>query len=173
MLCIFYALFGIPINILFLQLIGERMLDGEKYLVTRFETRCLKREGVPKYLNEKCSMLGVLLLLIFLVVSTRTQMKIDDWTFLEGFYCYFITFTTVGFGDLIPGASPTTSSPGNTVIRILFIVLGLAAMSNVINGIVNCGECGALFGKLMARCGRRNSADISETKKCGELELNA
>ena len=170
-LCIFYALFGIPINILFLQLVGERMLCGEQRLVTSFERRFLKRAGVPKYLNEKCSLLGFVLLVLLLVISARTQKAIDNWTFFEGFYAYFITYTTVGFGDLIPGENPR--SAGHTMLRVIFIILGLAAMSNVINALVKCTECLHWFTTLTARCGRNKSSDRPvETERSGELELN-
>lgn len=172
MLCIFFALFGIPINILFLQLIGERLLLGEKYLVTKFERKCLKREGVPQYLNEKCSFAGVLLLVILLVTCAGIHTVIDGWTFFEGFYAFFITFTTVGFGDLIPGTVDGKREKGNIVIQVIFIVLGLAAMSNVINGLVNCSEAGDLFRKLTARCGRRSSVEVTDqAKEGGEIEL--
>ena len=171
MLCIFYALFGIPINIVFLQLVGQRMLRGEQHLVTEFETRFLKTEGVPKYLNEKCSFLGFVLLVVLLLISARTQKAIDDWSFFDGFYAYFITYTTVGFGDLIPGDK--VKSPGHTAVRVIFIILGLAAMSNVINALVKCTECLRWFTKLTARCERNKSVDLpAETEGGGELELN-
>ena len=172
MLCIFFALFGIPINILFLQLIGERLLLGEKYLVTNFERKCLKREGVPRYLNEKCSFVGVLLVVILLVTCAGSHTVIDGWTFFEGFYAFFITFTTVGFGDFIPGSVDRKMESGNTVIQVTFIILGLAAMSNVINALVNCSEAGDLFRKLTARCGRRSSVEITDqAKESEEMEL--
>ena len=171
MLCIFYALFGIPINILFLQLIGERMLHGEKYLVTKFETKCLKREGVPKYLNEKCSLLGFLLLLILLLSCAGLHTEIDDWTYFEGFYAFFITFTTVGFGDLIPGAAGGKITALYTVSRVILIILGLSAMSNVINGLANCSEIGEFFRKLKTRC-RKRSTEVDGTRERDEMELN-
>ena len=171
MLCILFALFGIPINVLFLQLIGERMLRGEKYLVTKFEKKCLKREGVPKYLNEKCSFLGVLLVVILLVTCAGIHAVIDGWSMFEGFYAFFITFTTVGFGDFIPGTVDGRMEKTNTVIQVIFIVLGLAAMSNVINGLVNCSEVGEHFRKLTARCKRRRSIEMTdEPKESREME---
>ncbi|XP_022782616.1 potassium channel subfamily K member 9-like [Stylophora pistillata] len=136
-LCIIFALIGIPINIIFLQLLGERMLRSEHFLVMKFEQGCLKREGAPKFLNEKCSFVGFLLLLIILFAGAGCQMEMENWTFFEGFYAYFITFTTVGFGDLIPGSMIRGSPNAKITVSILFIIMGLAAMSNVINGLVN------------------------------------
>ena len=114
------------------------MLNGQQTLVSKFEAGCLNREGATKFLNEKCTLLGFLILLTLLFISTGIQMEIEDWTFLEGFYCYFITFTTVGFGDLIPGQSRKKTA--DVVLRIIFIILGLVAMSNLLNAIANCQE---------------------------------
>lgn len=173
--CIIFALFGIPINILFLQVVGERMLRSERLLVTKFESRCLKRESKPRHLNEKCAFLGLMLLIIILLVGAATAVKVQEWTFFEGFYAYFITFTTVGFGDLIPGGGPSKHPVWNTVIRIIFIILGLAAMSNVINGLVSardCKECKEFFKNLKARLGRKQRGKNPETMEKMGMEIN-
>lgn len=174
-LCMIFALFGIPINILFLQMVGERMLRCERLLVTKFESSCLEREGEPRHLNEKSSFLGLVLLVIILLVGAATTVKVNDWTFFEGFYAFFITFTTVGFGDLIPGGGSTKHPVSNTVIRIIFIILGLAAMSNVINGLVsvrNCKECKVFFENLKARFGRKQGDENPETTEKMGMEIN-
>lgn len=173
--CIIFALFGIPINILFLQVVGERMLRSERLLVTKFESRCLKREDKPRHLNEKCALLGLMLLIIILLVGAATAVKVQEWTFFEGFYAYFITFTTVGFGDLIPGGGPSKHPVWNTAIRIIFIILGLAAMSNVINGLVSardCKECKEFFKNLKARLGRKQRVKNPETTEKMGMEIN-
>ena len=168
-LCIFYALFGIPINILFLQLVGELMLTGQQILITRFEKGCLKIDGKPKFLNENCAFLGVLLLLILLLVGAGIQMSIQEWAFLEGFYAYFITFTTVGFGDLIPGHE--SGNKAHMAYRVILIILGLAAMSNVINSIVKCEDSAKLFKKLKERFRRTRSVEVSEQNEDGGEEM--
>lgn len=146
------------------------MLNGQQSLVTKFETGCLKREGSPKFLNEKCTLLGILFLLTLLFMSAGIQMEIEDWTFLEGFYCYFITFTTVGFGDLIPGQS--LRNPGYIGMRIFLIIIGLVAMSNLLNALVNCHDTLKLFGKLKQRCGRSGSIEAGEHKGDAGIEMN-
>ena len=173
--CIIFALFGIPINILFLQVVGERMLRSERLLVTKFESRCLKIEDKPRHLNEKCALLGLVLLIIILLAGAATAVKAHEWTFFEGFYAYFITFTTVGFGDLIPGGGPSKHPVWNTAIRIIFIILGLAAMSNVINGLVSardCKECKEFFKNLKARLGRKQRVKNPETTEKMGMEIN-
>lgn len=151
------------------------MLRSERLLVTKFESRCLKREDKPRHLNEKCALLGLMLLIIILLVGAATAVKVQEWTFFEGFYAYFITFTTVGFGDLIPGGGPSKHPVWNTVIRIIFIILGLAAMSNVINGLVSardCKECKEFFKNLKARLGRKQKGKNPETTEKMGMEIN-
>ena len=147
------------------------MLNGQQALVTKFETGFLKRESAPRYLNEKCTLLGFLCLLTLLFVSAGIQMEIEDWTFLEGFYCFFITFTTVGFGDLIPGHS--TRKPGHVALRIFMIILGLAAMSNMLNALASCQDSAKLFKKLKGRCGRTaGKVEINENDANADIEMN-
>ena len=52
------------------------MLNGQQILITRFEKGCLKIDGKPKFLNEKCTFLGVLLLLTLLLVGAGIQMRL-------------------------------------------------------------------------------------------------
>lgn len=151
------------------------MLRSERLLVTKFESHCLKREDKPRHLNEKCALLGLMLLIIILLVGAATAVKVQEWTFFEGFYAYFITFTTVGFGDLIPGGGPSKHPVWNTAIRIIFIILGLAAMSNVINGLVSardCKECKEFFKNLKARLGRKQRVKNPETTEKMGMEIN-
>ena len=144
------------------------MLNGQQALVKRLETRFLKRES--KYVNEKCTLLGFLLLLILLFTSAGVQMEIESWTFLEGVYCYFITFTTVGFGDLIPGES--TQEPGHVALRSVLIIFGLAAMSNMLNALANCQDSAQLIKRLKLRCGRKGSIEVSENAGNADIEMN-
>ena len=145
------------------------MLNGQQILITRFEKGCLKIDGKPKFLNEKCTFLGVLLLLTLLLVGAGIQMSIQEWTFLEGFYAYFITFTTVGFGDLIPGHE--SGNKAHMAYRVILIILGLAAMSNVINSIVKCEDSAKLFKKLKERFRRTRSVEVSEPNEDGGEEM--
>ena len=41
----------------------------------------------------------------FALGSTMLRSIKEKWSFLDGFYFCFITMTTIGFGDIVPGTS--------------------------------------------------------------------
>ena len=59
----------------------------------------------PKKIKTKSAVILFLLMLAYLLVTTRLHMSLSDWTFVEGLYFWFITFSTIGFGDYIPHKS--------------------------------------------------------------------
>ncbi|KAL9984087.1 hypothetical protein ACROYT_G006346 [Oculina patagonica] len=100
-LCIVVSLFGIPITLLALKSIGELIAKGINKIVTNFEKKILKRSK-PKYVKPKSvvilSSLMVLLIVVNVLAITR---QLTDWTIIEGVFYWFITFTTIGFGDYV------------------------------------------------------------------------
>ncbi|KAK2564798.1 TWiK family of potassium channels protein 18 [Acropora cervicornis] len=48
----------------------------------------------------------------------------EEWSYGESLYFYIITFSTVGFGDLLPT---------NKYVTVPFIFLGLTAVSNILH----------------------------------------
>ena len=154
-----------------LQLVGQVVLRGQQILVSKVEKDLLKREGELKFVNEKCTLLGLLLLLTLLLVCTGIQVSLDNWTFLDGIYCYFITFATVGFGDLIPGNSQGPKNPGLVFLRILLIVLGLVAMSNVLNAVLSCEDSAKWLTRLRGRCSGETTDSVEEEEKGNNIEM--
>lgn len=136
LLCIFYALFGIPLSILFLQSIGEEILKGQRNVLTKMEVHVLRR-GEPSYLSEKCFVVSLLFIIVVICIGAGAQESLEGWSFLEGVYCYFITFSTIGFGDLIPGERRRTVM---RILRPFYVILGLVVMSNVVNALIGCAK---------------------------------
>ena len=148
--CGVYAAFGIPITILLLRFIGQQMLRGERALITTIERSCLKRNGPPGHLNEKCFVFGCLYLLVLVFVGAGASMIIEEgWSYEESIYFYVITFTTVGFGDVYPQKGRYVTIP--------FIFLGLTAISNILHA----AAAWALI--------RRVTAGSLETEETGKL----
>ncbi|KAG9469955.1 hypothetical protein GDO78_019265, partial [Eleutherodactylus coqui] len=128
--CVFYALFGIPLNVAFLNQIGKGL---NAHLVAL--GRCTQEpegSGVMKVM-----MMGVFLTsgsLLFLVCPPMIFSYVEGWSYGEGFYFAFITLSTIGFGDYVLGSNPSKYYISiYRCLAILWIIFGLAWLSIVFN----------------------------------------
>jgi len=54
----------------------------------------------------------------------------DNWTFLIGSYFCFVTLSTIGFGDFVPGSSlDPTSAQEKLILCSLYLIFGLALLA--------------------------------------------
>lgn len=72
------------------------------------------------------------------VIFQATEIK---WDFVDAVYFSFITLTTIGFGDLVPGISSTTKNQGLSLAvemaALIYYVIGLSMLSGVIFSVSN------------------------------------
>ena len=153
-LCIFVSLLGIPITLLALKSIGELIAKGINEIVTKFEKKILKKSE-PKYVKPKSAViLSMLVVLLIAINSFAITARLTDWTFIEGVYFWFVTFTTIGFGDyVLPHRQrintitneslnrvnePVSSegSAGMLIIFIFYYLICLCIVSSVLNSIM-------------------------------------
>ena len=114
----------------------------------------------PKKIKTKSAVILFLLMLAFLLVTARIHKSISDWTFVEEVYFWFITFSTIGFGDYMHHKShqrknvPAIQENEEGILHnhksaLFFFVavgymchsiIGLCLVSSVLNSIVEALE---------------------------------
>ena len=182
MLCIFVSLFGIPITLLTLKSAGELIAELANTIVTRFEKKILKREE-PKQVKTKSAVILFSFMVLLIVVNGLLSTLLQSWTFVQGVYCWFVTLSTIGFGDYVPTREPDLinitslkldneladlgQASSKMVISLVLIVhtlIGLCIVSSVLNAIMVAME----EVKLRPRCPRcvpRKTQDLAQTPK--------
>ncbi len=98
--CIFYALIGIPFQLVILTDIGVKQKDLAVRLTKYVASRRYSKHPVVVSVVRVIVMF-VLGLTLFLIIPAAIFQAIEGWTYGEGFYYGFITLTTVGFGDYV------------------------------------------------------------------------
>ncbi|POI31716.1 hypothetical protein CIB84_004534 [Bambusicola thoracicus] len=128
--CVFYALFGVPLNLAFLNQLGKglnaHLISLERWVQKPGHDQVVQRLAVAVFLTA-----GTLL---FLVFPPLVFCYVEGWSYGEGFYFTFITLSTIGFGDYVVGANPNKHYiPLYRSLTAIWIVFGLAWLALVFN----------------------------------------
>jgi len=68
--------------------------------------------------------LGVLAL--YIIAGAVLFSHWEGWSYVDGAYFSFITFTTIGLGDLVPGKGTLTENKnGKSILCALYLLFGL------------------------------------------------
>ncbi len=142
LVCIIYALFGIPLTGYFLRTVGNELTNLLAYLIKYWERRLYNREA--EKIEMKSAITASLLALVMLFLGGAIFTSSETWNYADAFYFCFITLTTIGFGDLVPGLNKESNEEGISLILelcvLIYYVIGLSVMSGVILSISNLIE---------------------------------
>ena len=178
------CLLGIPITMLALKTAGELLATCIKLLVVKTETVLLKR-AEPKHLKKKTFLAACTLMAVLYILISVSAVYLEKWSFVEGLYSWFTTFTTIGFGDYVPfvslvrNAEQGKNSEGYLVLQaVVFIVpyvVGLSLTSCILNCLVDsvdeirdfCDRCMNCCPSLISftrrlLCPKGSSYDVTE-----------
>ncbi|KAJ6657992.1 hypothetical protein lerEdw1_001651 [Lerista edwardsae] len=129
--CVVFALFGIPLNIVFLHHIGKILS-----LLCERLAKCLHQRGVKKKRTRFLTLMFFLLMgiLVFICAPSVIFRKMEGWTYSEAIYFAFITLSTIGFGDYVIGRQHEKNYfPGYRILVAIWIIFGLAWIALLFN----------------------------------------
>lgn len=101
---VLYCFVGLPISMLTLKTLGKVVSKLVNKFVYMVEKRVLDRRR-PRRVKIKSFFLIFALMVLTLCAFGLTQSYLEGWTFREGVYSWFVTLSTIGYGDYVPNWS--------------------------------------------------------------------
>ncbi len=100
--CVFFAMFGIPLFLVAAAALGDKLQKGLKKLEERLRCDCCDR--APKCARvARLTAVFLLGFVLLMVIPAVIFYVMEEWTYMDAMYYCYITLTTIGFGDLVPG----------------------------------------------------------------------
>jgi len=126
-----YALVGIPFTLIFLSALVQRLLGPTFAVLSAFTLRLPDLDNFQVRLLHLATIGGIFLILAVIVPSLVFFILEDQWSLLDATYFVFISITTIGLGDYIPGDSLSHLEYRDVYKTIvgLFLLLGLVLTS--------------------------------------------
>ncbi|XP_076605139.1 potassium channel subfamily K member 17-like [Chaetodon auriga] len=129
--CVFFALFGIPLNMMVLNRVGKYMLVIERNISDFLEGKTGRRRCTRFFVHLVSYLSGAAL---FFVVPMIVFQQHEGWTYSQAIYYCFITLSTIGFGDFVADSNPDKEYPEwYSVLMASWIFFGLAWLALLIN----------------------------------------
>ncbi|XP_045449897.1 potassium channel subfamily K member 6-like [Melitaea cinxia] len=125
--CMVYALLGIPMTLVLLSALVERLLLPATALLRSLNAALghLYRPFTIRLVH--LTIMVTILVIFFLVIPAAVFDSLEpEWDYLDSFYYCFISLTTIGLGDYIPGDSPYQPyRPLYKVAATFYLIIGL------------------------------------------------
>ncbi|CAF4895565.1 unnamed protein product [Rotaria sp. Silwood1] len=108
-ICIIYAIIGVPMTLLLLTTIVRKLLillnNTYLWFCRKFSSN-QRSESKIRFIHLSIILIFSLIFL-FIIPSIIFVCVEENWTFIDAFYFCFISLTTIGLGDFVAGDSPT------------------------------------------------------------------
>ena len=134
--CMFYALAGIPLNLIMFQSIGERLNIFVTFLLRSIK-KCFKVKE-PEVSQTNLIMVCMIMSNIVVAGGAWAFSYYEKWNYIDACYYCVITLTTIGFGDYVALQKfrALQTKPEYVAFSLIFILFGLTVVSAAMNLLV-------------------------------------
>ncbi|XP_046718369.1 potassium channel subfamily K member 13 [Silurus meridionalis] len=172
---IFFGLIGCSAAILLFNLFIERVITLITYVLSRCHEQKMSNKSQGAAASNLTTQPGgttsgqedwkpsvyhvtlIMLAVCFLVACTASGLysAVEDWSYLESMYFCFVTFSTMGFGDMVSGQEmPEEASCFYQVVNVLAIFLGVGCAYTLFDliAIMIKAMLNWILGKVLCLC---------------------
>ena len=128
-LCILYGVITIPLYLLALSAAGDMKRFHIEKLLMVAERRLMKRTTIHR---KKMKIIGttIFLFIVEMLIATWATQAVQGWSIYECFYFWFISTSSIGFGDYV-------LSYKNFPVTFLFFIFFTLVMQSALATIFN------------------------------------
>ncbi|CAF1380701.1 unnamed protein product [Adineta steineri] len=174
-ICIVYAIFGVPMTLLLLSVIVRKLLIllNNTYLWFRYKFSSDRRSESKIRFIHLSLVLIFSLIFLFIIPSIIFTYLEESWSFIDAFYFCFISLTTIGLGDLVAGDSPTQRNRlFYKVCLTIYLLVGVTIMMLVIAMVSQIPELRLIQFFLSGKEVEDENERVSTTETSGLLWLS-
>ena len=119
---IFYAIFGIPLFLYAMAAAGELKKELCDSILQLIETKLLKTHSI-RYKHAKVLVMTLVFLMIELLAASAAVYQEEDWSFFIALYFWFITASTIGFGDYVLSFNGNNQVTSGMMVAVILVTL--------------------------------------------------
>ncbi|ELT93490.1 hypothetical protein CAPTEDRAFT_204871 [Capitella teleta] len=128
---VLYATFGIPLCLIFLAGLGDRLTKAKENLEKRLDRNyCPQKPTMDKACRT--ILIVVLGLVSFIFLPSVFFVRREGWSYNDSLYYAFVTLTTIGFGDFVPAQHEDVRWLYKLLLGV-WVFVGLAWLATVIS----------------------------------------
>lgn len=135
---------GIPIMVVTLKTQGELINCFIHFVIKFVERKIMKRSSV-KHLEGKTLIITFVMVWSLLLSCAAMEKKYHNWTLLEGIYAWFISISTIGFGDYVVRLHTRNQNNEDSLVSLVITFLLISFGLGIISGVINA------FGDFLVR----------------------
>ncbi|KAM9294399.1 potassium channel subfamily K member 1-like [Gastrophryne carolinensis] len=167
--CLFYSIIGIPFTLSMLSIVARNLLillRDKPIHILHLQWNISQKK--LEYIHAAAFIL-FLALVFFFIPAVAFNLIEKNWDYVDALYFCFISLSTVGLGDYVPGEQSGQKMPVlYKLIVICYLLCGLVAVFLIVEILKNLLKYNQFFSLFLLGCDRQEeesccvSADVTE-----------
>ncbi|XP_077153789.1 potassium channel subfamily K member 1-like [Ranitomeya variabilis] len=158
--CLFYSIVGIPFTLSLLSIGAQNLLfllrDKPIHVLL---LRCNFARNKLEWIHAGV-LISLLSLLSFFIPAIVFNCVEENWSYVDALYFCFISLSTVGLGDYVPGEKSGQRMPALYKLLVLcYLFVGLIAMFLVVEISKSLFNCNQFFNLFLFGCDYNRRAE--------------